>query len=298
MNTWRWLTGPDAGFYLPGVFTGLAIALMCALLSPLVVLKRMSFIGQGISHAALGGIGLAVALLALGLIPAAWFGVAQLPIVLLFCLACAFLIARLTERSALHADTAIGIVLVGSMTLGALLIARASRQGGTLQARSWESILFGSILAVGEGDAVLAWIVALAILAALWWFRRPLLFWAFDEPAAPAFGVPAGAMKNILVLLLAAAIVTSMKLAGVVLATALLVLPGAIAMALSDRLVPVFLLSVAAGLAGVLGGLVLSFETEDLPPGACIVAVLVGLFIVARAAAAARSRRTVAGSTP
>lgn len=292
------------------VVTGLAIAMVCSVLSPVVVLRRLSFVGQGISHAAFGGIGVAALLVTLGAgTVRLWSAspVGQFAVVLLFCMACAVLIAWLTDRGAAQADTAIGIVLVGSMTIGAILIQRASEiqatpawrasaaawreanPGAGLTIQGWESILFGSIVAVDWRDAAIAGAVAAGILAVLWWSRRPMLFWAFDEPAAPAFGVRAAAMKYLLVVLLTLAIVTAMRLAGVVLATALLVLPGAAALRVSDRLGRVMLLSVGAGLLGVLGGLVLAFEADTMPPGACIVAVLVLVFGVARLAQAARA---------
>src|SRR5205814_526571 len=111
--------------------------------------------------------------------------------------------------------------------------------------------------------------------------RRPLIFWAFDEAAAPAFGVHAPRMKFLLIVLLTLAIVTTMKLAGVILATAVLVLPGNAALNLSDRMGTVLGLSVATGLVGVVAGLMLCFQT-DLPPGPCIVTVLVLIFAAAR----------------
>ncbi len=291
MNTLRDLfTDPSLrGLYWPGVLAGIAIAIVCSLLSPLVVLKRLSFVGQGISHAAFGGIGIAAVLASVGGVAAA-SGILQFPIVLVFCLACALLIAWLIDRGASQADTAIGIVLVGSMTLGAMLIQWASSHPA-YRPQGWESILFGSIFAVDRSDAAIAWAVAGTSLLPLWFWRRPMLFWAFDEAAAPAFGIPAQGMKYLLVVLLTLAIVTAMKLAGVVLATALLVLPGAIGLRLSDRLWPVLLLSLGAGLAGVLGGLVLSFESGVLAPGACIVSTLILLLVASRLFARVQSAR-------
>ena len=276
--------------YRPIVAAGIAIALMCSILSPLVVLKRLSFVGQGISHAAFGGIGIAAVLSVVGGFTAA-AGVLQFPIVLAFCLCCALLIAWLIERGASQADTAIGIVLVASMTLGALMIQWAYNRPGTVAPQGWEQLLFGAISTVGRTDAVIAWMVAVAIGGIVWLCRRPMFFWAFDEAAAPAFGVPAQAMKYLLVVLLTFAIVTSMKLAGVVLATALLVLPGASALRLSDRLIPVFICSLGAGLIGVVGGLVMAFELDQLPPGACIVSILVVLYVAARLVPRVQSAR-------
>lgn len=285
-------------FYGPAFAAGLAIALVCSILSPLVVLKRLAFVGQGISHAAFGGVGVAAALAILGGLTFAASYAGQFAIVLCFCVAAAVLIGRLMDRGATEADSAIGIVLVATMTLGAILIqwsvqAQAHRsQVAVIQVQGWESILFGELIAVDWTAAAIAWIAGTTILAALWWYRRPLIFWAFDEAAAPAFGVSGQSMKYLLIILLTFAIVTSMRLAGVVLATAVLVLPGAAALHLSDRMRPVLALSLATGLFGVIAGMALSFV--GLPPGACIVAVLVALFAAARVVSAGLARRTVA----
>ncbi|MCC6661334.1 MAG: metal ABC transporter permease [Phycisphaerales bacterium] len=281
MNTIHYLMDPvQRGLFLPGIVVGLGVAVMCSLLSVLVVLKRLSFIGQGVSHAAFGGVGIAAVLgLAAG-------GAAYLGVIVLFCLASAWLIAWLSERRGASSDTAIGIVLVTAMSVGAILlhesVGRARSQPGSFVAPpGWESILFGSSIGVTWTDAALAWGVAAGIVAALWVARRPLLFWAYDEASARAFGVPARAMRLMLMVLLTLAIVASMRLAGVVLATALLVLPGATALRLSDRLRMVMILALVIALAGVLGGIVLCFEA-DWPPGPSIVAVLTALFLLSR----------------
>lgn len=281
MNTWYYLTDPvQRGLFLPAVVVGLGVAVMCSLLSAVVVLKRLSFIGQGVSHAAFGGVGLAAVLgVAAG-------GAAYLAVVLAFCLAAAWGIAWLSERGGTSADTVIGVVLVASMAAGAVLLHYAAvriraHPGEYAAPPGWESILFGSITGVTWRDAALAWGVSGAILGVLALVRRPMLFWAFDEPSATGFGVPVHAVRLTLMVLLTLAIVASMRLAGVVLATALLVLPGAIALRLSDRLGRVLVLSLAAGLLGVLGGLVLCFEA-DWPPGASIVVVLTIAFLLTR----------------
>jgi ABC-type Mn2+/Zn2+ transport system permease subunit len=271
MQTLKYLADPAlAGLYWPAVLTGLAIACICSLISVIVVLKRLAFIGQGVSHAALGGIGVSVAL---GLVGG---GVAiatgQFAVVLTFCLGSGLLIGFMSERGRTEADTAIGVVLVAAMSLGAILLQKFSR--GTV---SWESFLFGSIFDVESRDVIVAWSVAFAMLIALWWFRRPLIFWSFDASVARAMGVREGAMKVLLMTALSLATVATMKLAGVVLATAMLVLPGAAALRLSNRWSIVLCLALGAGVLGVLGGLVLSFELDWLP-GASIVTMLCALF--------------------
>lgn len=280
MRTIEYLFGPSAPMFWPGVLAGAAIALQGAALSVLVVLKRMAFIGQGVSHAAFGGIGLAAAL---GLAAGAWY-----PVVAAFCVATALGVAWATGRRSSRSDEMIGLFLVGSMALGALLLTlhvRSSPGGRTTP--GWDSILFGSIFAVQRGDAAIAWGSAAATIGAMFVWRRRLVFWAFDEQAAEAFGAPTRAMQALLLTLLALAVVTAMKLAGVVLATALLVAPGAAALRLSARLGPVFAWSCGIALLGMGAGLGASFEM-DLPPGACVVGALIVLYALACVVGAAR----------
>ena len=267
------------GLYAPAVVAGLAIAVMGGAASVLVVVRRLAMVGQGVSHAAFGAVGIAAAL---GLGGAGAVGtVGQTAIVGVFCIAAALGMAWLSDRKGarfgLREDTVIAVFLVASMALGAVLLRwAAERGGGSGSVRSVESWLFGSIFEVGRADAVAACLVAAAVVGVLWVARRRLIFWVFDEGAAEAFGVDVVRTRAILLVVLAVAIVVAMKLAGVLLATSLLVLPGATALRLTDRLWTAQAISVCAGVVGVAGGLVLSFETDWLP-GPSIVAVQVAL---------------------
>jgi ABC-type Mn2+/Zn2+ transport system permease subunit len=243
MQSIRYLTDPDlAWIYWPPLVAGLAIALVCAVLS----------------------IGASAA------------------------------IAGLSRRgTGVGADTAIGIVLVASMAIGFLLHAEAaeiSASKGVPRGPGIESILFGSIIGVGWSEAIVAWAVALVVLFAVFLLRRQFVFWAFDEPVAPAFGVPADRVRVVVLVLLALAIVSTMRLAGVVLATAMLVLPAATALQVSDRLGRVVWLSVACGVLSVAVGVLASMEL-DAQVGPAIVLVLCAIFGIARAAALVRNRR-------
>lgn len=274
-----------AELVITAMLAGAAVVAMSALLSVLVVLKRLAFIGQGVSHSAFGGIGVAAVVAAVT--GAAWAGqggIAELLIVMAFCIAAALGMAAVSDRAggAVRVDTGIGLYLVASMAVGAVLVevarTTAGRLGHPVGVRSWESILFGSILGAGWTDVLIAAGLAGAVALVLWLVRRPLLFWAFDEGAAPAFGVPTTAMRTVLMVLLAIATVTAMKVAGVILATALLVLPGATALKVAASLRGVVGLSLGVGLAGLTGGMILSLEAE-LQPGPCIVLVLTALFV-------------------
>lgn len=286
LRTIDYLSGPDAALYWPAIITGIVVAAMCAWLSVIVVLKRLAFIGQGVSHAAFGGVGI-VAILGLFATTTvtASSSLAQFTVIAGFCLASAMLIGRLSEKSGEraatdHADTAIGVILVGSMALGAVLlhIAQMRRMAAGV---SWESILFGQLLAVTWTDCAIAGGVALAVALTLLVLRRPLLLTLFDKPVAESLGVSVRTMHFVLLALLAVATVSAMKLSGVVLATAMLTLPGAAALRWSRRMSIVLGLALLLGIFCVLAGVVLSFEL-DWPTGPAIVLVMVIVYFVSR----------------
>lgn len=285
---------PESTSAWPPVVAGVAIACMCSTLSVLVVLKRMSFVGQGISHAAFGAVGLTAVLAAAG------FGFGTLGtevMILFFSILAAVVIAFITakgEKATIKADTAIGIVLAATMAAGFLLVHQAEvmaeATGGEMP-REIEDVLFGSMSDVGWGSAGLAWTGTVAVLIAMYANRKSLLFWAFDEPAAEAFGVPTGKMRTLLMVLLAVAVVTTMRLAGVVLATAMLVLPGATALALSNKFSRVLVASLVAALTGILAGIMLSMQL-NIQIGPAIVVAQCTIFGLAKAFKALAAKPT------
>jgi ABC-type Mn2+/Zn2+ transport system permease subunit len=283
---------------LDALLGGAGVVVMCGVLSPLVVVKRLGFVGQGVSHAAFGGIGIATVLAALGLLAAG--GAGEFAVIVVFCIAAALAIAGVSNRRTLPEDTTIGIVLVGSMALGALLVQAgpsiARARGASFAPRSWESILFGSVLNISRAEALVGVGLALAVVGVVWLVRRPMLFYAFDEDSARAFGVPTRWMRAVLMILLALAVVTAMKLAGVVLATALLVLPGAIALRLTTRLRRALAFSVGSGLLALVIGLCGAIEL-DWQAGPSVVLVLCVFFGAAWGVGRLR-RGFTAGSSP
>jgi zinc transport system permease protein len=264
--------------------TAIAIGVVCSLLSVIVVLKRMAFIGQGISHAGFGGIGAAM-----------FLGVAagrtQDALVLIFCIGTAVLIGVLSRRRQIHADSAIGILLAGAMALGVIL----ADLSVALQDQAWyvqlvgpptyrpsfEQLLFGSLLSVTRADMWTALILSLAVVATIAALFKEVLFFTFDEPVSRVFGVRTGLIYYLLLVLLSVTIVLSIRLVGIILASALLIVPGATATLISQRLPAVLLSALAVGLLGTVGGLTLSLELGNLSSGPCIVLVLCLLFLAA-----------------
>jgi len=293
VRTFDYLTDPSLGSqFIAGLVAALAIALLCGVLSVMVVLKRLAFIGQGVSHAAFGGVGLAMIF---GLATTeAGLGqeLAMFFVVVAFCIASALGVAWLSREDSSRADTAIGVVLAGAMAIGFLLAAHAARraqESGELPPPSIETVLFGSFLTLGGADALIAWGCCILILGVLWWVRRPLLFASFDEEAAISAGLPVAKLRLLLLCLLAVAIVVTMRLAGVVLASALLVLPGAVALRLSARLWLVLTIGVVVSIFGTMGGVVLAFEL-DWQAGPSVAVALLAIFLCAEGARAILTR--------
>ena len=281
---WQTLEYLEFAFARQAIVAALGIATAASALSGIVVLKRLAFVGQGISHAAFGGIGV-VAILGLSA------ALGEL-VIFGFCLASALAVAGLS-RSRTEEDTAIGIVLVATMALGFLLLGLRqtlaapgawawyrSFIAGAPRPDGWEAILFGSVHTAGPAGMWLSIAVMLFVLLTVGWFRRPLIAFVFDEVAARASGVRTQAIRILLMVLLALVVVVGMKLVGVVLISALLILPGAIAGQFTRRLAPHLLITWLTSVTGVLGGLILSFELDrfGLPTGPCIVLVLIALF--------------------
>lgn len=283
----------------PIIIAALAIALMGGALSVFVVLKRLAFIGQGISHAAFGGVGIA---LVLGVHGATTMGaIGQLAIVVAFSILAALWIAALTRAHHGRADTAIGVVLSASMALGFVLFTFAESghghdEHGHAAAEHQdehhliEEILFGNILNTDWPKASLAIAVVIAILAVVWYIRRQLIFWAFDEPVVDAYGLNSKRITNTFLIILAVAIVMAMQIAGVVLAAAMLVLPGAGALNLSSKLRSVFVYSVLIAVGGASIGMLIGFQA-GYPIGPTIVLTQSVMYLISHIAKIAATRR-------
>lgn len=296
MRTLEYLTQHGMAYWWP-VLGALLTVLLGGVLSPAVVLKRLAFIGQGVSHAAFGGVGLALLLgVAVG---TAAGDLLLLAVLLVFGVGSALAIDVLGRvrggrdpAGAGGTDTAIGITLAVSMAMGFVLYRLAAQRAaaaGRPAPPGIESVLFGDILSVGPTDVAIAGATLLVVAAALWWYRGPLLFAGFEPVAAEAFGVRVRVLERLLLVACAVAIVVAVRTAGVVLASAIFVLPAATALRLSDRLWVVVALSLVVGALGAIGGVVLSFEA-GWSTGPSVVIALGAMYVIARVVASVGAR--------
>ncbi len=254
------------------------LACACAVLSVVVVLRRWAFVGEGIGHSGLGGAGTAWVLALI--FPALDSPGVTYAFVVLFCLGTALAIGRVARSRRVNADAAIGIFLVASLAWGFLAQQIYFQQRQT-NPYDFNTYLFGQVRSVGGEFALAAALVSAAVLltvAVLW---RPIVAYCFDPLMAQTSGVRAALVHSLLMLLLGLVIVIGVRVAGSVLVTALLVLPGTTALALSRRMRTVVAGAVAVGLAGAAGGLLVNARWDFVPVGPSIVLILFAQFIVA-----------------
>lgn len=259
-------------FMLRALAAGIVIGTLCAVMSVFIVLKRMSFIGVGVSHSAFGGV-------ALG----AFLGVNLTFSMLVFSCFVALVIGWLSRRGGVYEDVSIGVVFSSSMAFGVVLL--GLMKGYQIDLFSY---LFGSILAVTNGDLAIALTALAAVGGAVVYLFKEFLAYCFDEEWARVVGVNVDRTQDALLLLTAVTIVVSVKLLGIVLVSALLVIPGAIGYALVENYRRQFVISIAAALASVVSGLTLSYYV-DVASGATIVLSSALLFLAATAFARAKT---------
>lgn len=243
-------------FMIRALLSGAILAALLASLGIFVTLRKMAFFGDGIAHASLAGIAIAV----LG-------GWAPLPVALAWAAAIALIIWRLERQTRLSSDTMIGIFFTASMALGVILMSFTRGFQPELV-----SYLFGSILAIRNGDVVITAALAAIILTWLTLSFRQLTYLSLAEESAVVRGVPAGLQTAVLYVSLSVAVVLGVKVLGIVLVSALLILPPAASRMLTSSFRGYFFGSIVLAELMVLVGLVISY-TRDLPSGATIILV-------------------------
>lgn len=249
------------GFMQRAFVAGIAMALFAGIISVFVVLRRVSFLGSGISHAAFGGV-------AIGF----FSGINPLISAFLYCIAVSFAIEIVSTRGRLAEDTAIGIFFSASMAMGVMLISLSKSYTVDLF-----GYLFGSILAIGREEAYLAVVVAAAVIGVFLIIMRDLLFITFNEELALVNGLPVRLIKSAFLISMAVTIVIGIKIVGIILISALLVIPGAAAKLLTQRFHRMLIISSLIAVASTASGLVLSY-VYDLAPGGTIVMILAVCF--------------------
>ncbi len=278
--TWDELVRPfEFEFFQNGLIVATVAGALCGLIGVYVVLRSMSYIGHGLSHAIFGGFAVS-ALAGINLFVGAG----------LWGLASAMAVSSVTRRRPIGSDAAIGVITTASFALGLALL----QLGGGADVDA-DAALFGNVLGVTRTDVHAILAVSAFAVAVIFLRYRTLLFVTFDPEVAGASGVKVARIDALLMLVLAVSILATMNVMGVTLIAAALVLPAVVARMVTSSFATMLWLSALIG--GVCGfvGMNLSYHL-DVASGPTIVLVGGALFVVALAATGLQGRRRLAGA--
>ncbi|MBB6485113.1 zinc transport system permease protein [Rhizobium lusitanum] len=250
-------------FFLRAILAGVGLALTTGPLGCFIIWRRMAYFGDTISHSALLGVALSL-LFQLNLTLSVFAVAALVSILLLF----------LQRRQALSADALLGILSHATLAIGLVIVAFMSWVRIDLIA-----FLFGDILAVSQSDIVVIWVGGIFVLAAIAWLWRPLLASTVNPELAEAEGLRPERARLFFMLLMAVVIAIAMKIVGILLITALLIIPAATARRFAGTPETMAIFASLLGAVAVVGGLFGSLR-YDTPSGPSIVVAALILFIV------------------
>jgi zinc transport system permease protein len=259
--------------------SGIVIAIACSLLGLFLVLRKFSLIGDGIAHISFGGV-------ATGLL----FNITPFFGALLFGLVGSFGILKLKEKADIHGDTAIGVISHASLGLG-IFIASIAR-GFNVDILSY---LFGSILAIKNTELYLSIFLALIVITFILVYYKDLFYISFDEESARVSGIKVDFLNSMLIVLTSITIVCSMNIVGLMLASALIILPSASALQIKTSFKKTLGYSLLISISSVIFGIVIAYYFDFAVSGT-IVLINAFIFLVLLIYAKIRSHLSVAQS--
>ncbi|MDZ4719168.1 MAG: metal ABC transporter permease [Roseiflexaceae bacterium] len=260
-------------FFRNGTLAAVLIGGLCGLIGVYIVLRGMSYIGHGLSHAIFGGAVVSFVMAWNFYIGAGIWGFVA-----------ALLINQTVRRTKISADAAIGVITTASFAIGIALISRYRRF-----TRSFDAALFGNVLGVSQQDVLVVAGVTLMVGVLLFFCYKQLLFTTFDSNVAQVYGIQTEWVDTLFALILAATLIVSMQILGVTLIAAALVVPAITARLLTDSFNRMILISTLLGAVTGFIGMYLSYYV-DVASGASIVLVQATIFGIALTVSSLRHR--------
>ncbi|MGB9856830.1 MAG: metal ABC transporter permease [Dictyoglomaceae bacterium] len=250
-------------FMQRAIISGFLLSIITSIIGAYLVLRGITFMGSGISHSAFGGIALGILL-----------GINPLITAIIFSLVIVWIMPYVSRKARLKGDVPIGIFYTSAMALGAIFL--SFHRGYSIDLFSY---LFGNILAVSYEDIIITFFFLIILLLFEIKNYWKIIYVIFDSTSAEISGINTFVLEGIILSLSAITIVLASKLIGIVLISALLVIPTSIVLPWSKSLKEIILFSSLISLLSIFIGLILSFYF-NLPSGATIILLLTILFFI------------------
>jgi zinc transport system permease protein len=254
-------------FIVRALIAGMLVVLVSGPLGCVVVWRRMAYFGDALAHSALLGTSIAI-----------MFDINPLFGVMLIGIVLSYLLIRLQARQDLSSDAILGILSHGALAAGLVMLAIMQSGGQRIDLMAY---LFGDILSVSWSYLIWLSVICFAVLLLMSRLWQSILAVAVHEELARSEGVAVDRVRLIFMLLMAVVVAVAMKIVGIILITALLIVPAASARRFAKSPEAMALLAVVFGLLSVLGGVFASMQW-DTPAGPSIVLVSVSLFFISR----------------
>ncbi len=258
-------------FFVRGLIAATVVGGLCGMVGTFVVMRRMSYIGHGLSHSVFGGAVVSYVMSWNFYLGAGLWGFIS-----------AVLINWTARRRQIGGDAAIGIVTTASFAIGVAIISKARRF-----TKNFDAALFGNVLGVQPEDVFVVIGVTLLVALLIFFGYKQLLFMTFDREVAPLYGIPDRWMDTLLSLILAATVIASMQILGVTMIAAIIVVPAVTARLLTDSFARMLLLAAGIGTVCGLVGMLLSYYF-DVASGATVVLTAASLFLLTLAGTSLR----------
>jgi len=250
------------GFMQRAIITAVAGAICCSMIGLYLVLKRYSLFGDALSHTAFSGI-------ALGL----FLNVYPLWTAAIVSISAAVGMTKLRKSTRISGDAAIALMFTSGLGIGVILL--GASKGYTIDLFSF---LFGSVLLTDLYDVITILAMAAGVITVLLILRKPLLHFTFDEEQAKVNGVPVEKLNYLFIILAAITVIVTIRLVGILLISALIVLPNITSILMGKGFKKTMLISLSLAVSASVAGIILSYPL-NLPPSGVIVMMLVAALV-------------------
>ena len=249
-------------FMQKALVAGIAVGIICSFMGTFLVLRRYSLFGDGIAHVAFGGISVGL-----------FLGVFPLWTAFIVSIFGGLGLQKLRQSTKISGDSAVAVVLVSGLAVGVILV---SSSGGF--SVDLFSFLFGSILLISNEDTIMILAISAGIIATLTLLQKQFLHLTFNEEQAKLGGLRTTLLNYAFVVLASITVVTSMRLVGILLISALIVVPNITAMMFGKGFKKTVFISMSIAVISVVSGILVSYFLNVAPSGT-IVVIAVGILV-------------------